>query len=115
PRPPHQARARPRRRRLRALPAPPHSRRGPPAPAAHAKAGAMIVVGKTRPACGCIKLAGCRPAGMRGMGDVTPERLKGEWDRILRETSAKFSRPLTFAQLYKELLPHLERTDRNVG
>lgn len=76
----------------------------------------MIVVGKPKRGCGCVKLGGCRPSGgLAGMGDVTPERLKGEWERVYREASAKFGKPLTYAQLYKELAPHLERTNRNVG
>jgi hypothetical protein len=77
----------------------------------------MIVVGKPkRRGCGCVKLGGCRPSGgLAGMGDVTPERLRGEWDRVFRETQAKFAKPLTYAQLYKEIAPHLERTNRNVG
>jgi hypothetical protein len=77
----------------------------------------LIVIGKPkRRGCGCVKLGGCRPSGgLAGMGDVTPERLQGEWERVYREASAKFARPLTFAQLYKELAPHLERTNRNVG
>jgi hypothetical protein len=77
----------------------------------------VIVVGKPkRRGCGCVKLGGCRPSGgLAGMGDVTPERLKGEWERVFRETQAKFGKPLTFAQLYKEIAPHLERTNRNVG
>lgn len=75
----------------------------------------MIVVGKKRAACGCVKLGGCRPRGLAGMGEVTPDRLKAEWEKILREASAKFGKPLTFAQLYREIPPHLERTNRNVG
>ena len=76
----------------------------------------MIVVGKKRPGCGCVKLGGCRSsAGMAGMGAMTPERLRGEWDRVAREVSAKFAKPLTFAQLYKEIAPHLERANKFVA
>lgn len=76
----------------------------------------MIVVGKKRPGCGCVKLGGCRSsAGMAGMGEMTPDRLRAEWERVSREASAKFARPMTYAQLYKGIAPHLERATKFVA